>query len=503
MLQPLIPSAEQQQVIDNALSSKADGAFMDGSEVGTGKTSTALKIAKARGAEVILIIGPLQTLGSPLTEDSDYAEGWWGESEQEQMNLPFRQIDSSKAGKAALADYKWRVPGIYFVGHAMFVQLGWKTKLLVDRNGKPKLDKHGKQQTKKERTRTWAVVPDVAIFDEIHAAQNVDSWTHKTLMQVDAGFKIGASGTPTGNNFDGAYAVTKWLWPHRAEKNIYEWRAKWAEVEYDHFAVRNQKTVGEKNPGEFFNQLPCYAKIESDLSIEIDDQTVYIDLSPEQKRIYAELDAQNVAWIKDHPMVVNFPTTRRVRQRQASLGVPTLTRVFNEKTQEFETEVGFDLECESPSIDRMWSILDDDFESETALIFTDSEIFAEVLTHRINKHYGEGSARKWSGKVPRATRNQNKADFIAGEYKYFVATISSVGTGTNGIQRVCRNTLYVSPDDSRIDNQQGDGRTARRGTAFDLVRYRRMVRRGTWDEGIMSNHMREALANNKRTKKRR
>lgn len=493
---------EQQTAVDAALSDEAEGAMLNASEVGTGKTVVSLRIARCLGARTILVIGPLQTRGEPLGEDDPYASGWEGEAMQERMGLPFRQIDSTVSGQKALADWGWQVPGIYFVGTQMFVQLGWERKQVFNRDNSPRL-KNGKPVYKDVRTKVWAQRPDVVILDEIHSIQNHTSKTFKTAMQLDAGFRMGLSGTPTGNGFDGAYAVTKFLWPHRAEKNIYDFRRKWAITEYDHFAVRNERTVGERNPGEYFNSLPCYVRIESKLDIHVDSKDIYVDLLPEQRRVYTELEQQMVAWIEDHPMVTSLPVTKRIRQRQATLAMPTLVQRWNAKKEEMETHVTFALDAESAKIDRMWSILEEDFNGETAIIFTDSEPFAEALTWQLNRKYGEDSARKWSGKVPRVVRNENKAAFLRGEYKYFVAVIRSVGTGTNLLQKVCWNMLYMSSDDSGIDNEQGDGRTLRRGQVSGTVRIRRLLARNTIDTGQLSNLTKQALERNKSLKKRR
>lgn len=493
MLEPMILTAEQQEAVDEMVAAKPSGGALLGAEMGTGKTLLSVALCQAINARVILVIGPLQTMGT--IEDMD---GWAGTFAQQGVDLPFRQIDSTVSGKKALADYGWSIPGVYFVGQEYFTKIGRDTVPVWIRKGVPKISKkNGKQLTKKVDNGTWStVIPDVAIFDEVHRAQSAESSTHEVLMLLDAHYKIGASGTPTGNNFDGAYAVTKWIWPYLAEANIYNWRDKWAEVKYDHFAVRNQKTVGEKDEGAYFNSLPCYIRLEADDQFEVDDQIVTVELSAEQRRVYDELDLQMVAWVNDNPMVTKFPMTKRVRQRQTTLGMPTIT--WNGT----EFEVSFDNECESPKIEKSYKILEQDFENEPALIFTDSQLFARVLTYRLNKRYGEGSAREWSGKIPRATRNKDKRDFISGKYKYFVAVIAAAGTGTDGLQLAARNILYESASDSRVDNLQSMKRLARRGQKQDLVRIRRLHAIDTVDSGQHSKQVEQALRMNRSLKRK-
>ena len=501
---PMIPTSEQADAIDTMLSKKSQGACLMGSEVGTGKTLVSVEFAKRFGARVVLIIAPLQTLGAPELG------GWHGTFDQQQFPEAFRRIDSSVSGKAALADYEWNVPGVYFIGQEYFVRLGWVKVQQFNRNKTPKMklnrkDNEMREVWKNERLPLWGrTKPDLVIFDEVHRAQNGSSATHDTLMGgagqrggLTGRYKIGASGTPFGNSFDGAWAVTRWLWPNLVDSSIYVWRAKWCEIVYDHFAVRNQKVVGELVEGAFFNSLPCYIRIESDLDIEMDVKDVSITISPEQRRIYTELENSMVAWIQDNPMVTSFPITKRCRQRQSTLGVPTLI-----PDGEGGFDVRFALDCESAKIDKMWSILDKDFEGEPTVIFTDSQIFADVLVYRLNNVYGEDSARKWSGKVSQKVRAINKKAFIEGEFKYLVAVIRASGTGTDGLQFAARNMLYFSSDDSRIDNEQSIGRLVRRGQTADKVRLRRLIAKDTIDSGQLSKHMRDALRANKILKKR-
>lgn len=499
MLEPMTLTDEQQEALDRMLSTESQGACALASDMGTGKTVLSVEACKALNAKVVLVIGPLQTLGKPLKEGDERSEGWHGTFMQQQFPYPFRQIKSDEKGKATLADYQWNVPGVYFIGQEMFTKMGWEIKEDLDPRGNVKKDKKGKAKRKYQRLAVWGLTkPDVVIFDEIHRIQNADSRTFNTLMGagqshaggLQAGFKIGASGTITGNTFDGAWAVTRWLWPDLIDQSIYVWRAKWAEIEYDHFAVRNQKVVGEKEPGAFFNSLPCYIRHEARNDIEIDEKNVEVVLYDEQRRVYNELEQMQVAWIKENPMVTSFPIVKRTRQRQATLGMPSVTE---------DGDVSFDLECESVKIDSMWSILENDFEGEPAIIFTDSQQFAEVLVHRIGQQF----ARKWSGKVSQKKRAEIKKAFIDGEFPYLVAVIAASGTGTDGLQFACRNLLYMSSDDSRIDNEQSVARVVRRGQAAKLVRIRRLIALDTIDSGQLSSQIEAAIRMNRILKARR
>lgn len=450
-MEPITLSESQAEAVQRMVSERTKAA-LNGSTMSTGKTVKAVEVAKGIGAQTILIIAPL---GTRL--------GWKVTFERQGVRLPFKWINSTKTGKTALADWEWQLPGIYFVGTEYFTRLGW--------NGK-------------ERTKVWSHKPDLALFDEVHRAQNRNSKTFKTLKQLDAGYKLAMSGTPTGNSFEGAWAVTKWLWPKTIPNSFYAWADLWCGFEYDHFAPTGRRISGERNPGAFFNSLPCYIRIESEVNVELDEDIVYCELGSKQRKAYSDLERNMVTWVEGNPLVVEFPITLRARLRQATLGMFTVSE---------DGEVSFDLDCESSKIDAALEVLANDFEGESALIFTDSRKFADVLVHRL------GNARAWHGEVSQTEREQHKQDFIDGKFKYLVAVQSAIAEGVDGLQHATRNILWFSRSDNRLLNEQAMARVLRRGQTRQ-VRSRELVAVDTYDLGVLSSQMMKAIEMNKTLK---
>jgi hypothetical protein len=443
----LTPTAEQEEAIRKIVSEPSHAA-LNGSTMGAGKTLKAVEVCRRISAETILLIAPL---GTRL--------GWKVTFERQGSTLPFYWINSTKEGKEALVNWEWQLPGIYFVGVEYFARLGWVGSA---------------------RTKVWSHVPDIVLFDEVHRAQNRKSKTLKTLKQVKGRFKIAMSGTPTGNSFEGAWAVTKWLWPELVDNSFHEWADKWCRFEYNHFAPDGKKIVGEKNPGTFFNSLPCYVRIESELDVEFDEQQVFVELLPIQRKAYNSLVKDMIVWIKDNPLVVEFPITLRTRLRQATLGM----------FEVLDGEIFYTNDCLSSKLNAMQDILKDDFENESALIFTDSRKFADVVVSRL-----PGSAA-WHGEVSQANREIVKQKFMKGEIKYIVAVISAIAEGVDGLQSATRNMLWLSRSDNRILNEQATARVYRQGQKSH-VRSREIVAVDTYDLGVLSSHVKSAIEMNK------
>jgi superfamily II DNA or RNA helicase len=456
----LKPTYQQQKAINKLFAeSEKTSAALNASTMGAGKTLIAVEVAKKLKAQTILVIAPL---GTRL--------GWRVTFERQGVKLPFRWINSTKDGKSAMADWEWQLPGIYFVGVEYFTRKAYNGNV---------------------RTKIWTHKPDMVMFDEAHRGQNRDSKTYKSLKQVSGGYKLSMSGTPTGNRFEGAWAVCKWLWPELIENSFHTWVDRWCKTEYDHFAPRNRKIVGEKNPGSFFSALPCYVRIESELNVDLVQDVRYVELLSAQRKAYNQLEENMITWIEGNPLVVEFPITLRARLRQASLGMFSVNA---------DGDVSFADDCKSSKIDAMLEILEDDWDGEPALILTDSRKFADVVVCRLNAQGHSASA--WHGEVSQAEREIRKKAFIDGGIRYLVAVSAAIAEGVDGLQHATRNILWLSRSDNRLLNEQAMARVMRQGQTRQ-VRSVEIVGIDTYDSGVLSSHMTKAIEMNKILKERR
>ena len=451
VLERLVPTREQEDAIVRMVSEKS-GGVLNASTMGAGKTVKAVEVVSRRGDRFVLLIAPL---GTRL--------GWKATFERQGVDLPFKWLNSTKQGKANLQDWLWGQEGIYFVGTEYFVRLGWD---------------------KRARTKVWEQKADIVLFDEAHRSQNRHSKTYKTLKQVKSGFKMSMSGTPTGNSFSGAWAVTKWLWPDVIEGSYYNWRDRWCSLERDFFDPSGFKIIGERNPGAFFNSLPCYIRLESELDVDLIEEQVFVELSAQQRNAYTKLEKEMIVWVENNPLVVEFPMTLRMRLRQATLGMFSVTD---------EGEVIFKNNCKSSKIEALEDILRNRIDGESAVILTDSKKFADVICVRIP------GCLPWHGDVSQAQREKHKTAFVKGEAKYLVAVIAAIAEGVDGLQHATRNIVWVSRSDNRILNEQAMKRVHRQGQlkqvqSFDIVAL------DTYDSGVLSEQLAKALEMNRTLK---
>lgn len=442
--QPLVPYAYQERDIEKLIENNGTGLIA--TQVGGGKTLIAIEVARRLGTKVNMVIAPKGT----------HKRAWEKTILRQIPDATIRYVNGSVAGKKEFELLEAKEAGWFIMTPEFFRQLHWR-----------------------------GIEPEMAIFDEIHRASNRKSKTAKMLHTLKAQRRIGLSGTISGNKIDGMWSVLKWAYPKIATNSFWGWVATYCETETDYFA--GKVVIGEKNPGTIVSQIPCYIRhlkrqnccefhpegMDVDLPDMVSMQRV-VQLSAEQKRIYKKLEKDLVVWLDENPLVTEVPVATRIRLRQITLGVPTVS---------FEGEVSFEPDCKSTKLDELFTIIEDQPEGEPMLILTHSQKFAEVTTKRLqDKGY---SAFEWSGTATQKKRDEALEIFIAGDIQFIVAVIAAIGEGTDGLQERCSTVVWLSRDDNRLLNEQAAGRLDRRGQKRTVVSYD-ILAEDTYDEGQLS-----------------
>lgn len=440
ILTALTLEPEQAQAVEK-MASEPTRAVLNASLMGTGKTLMAVETVRSINAQVVLIIGPLNTYW-----------GWWDTIQrQNSYTQNVSRINSTKEGKQAFEDLREGKSGWYFVGREYFRTLDF-TK----------------------------IIPDAVLVDECHFAQNRNSKSYKALSKLKAGFKLSMSGTPSGNKFEGFWAVSRWLWPSVVPKSYWAWVDSWCATEYSPFTKTS--IVGEVIPGLYVQHLPCYIRLQTNHNLEVVEETRYVDLVPAQRKLYNKFEQDLVVWLGDNPMVAEVPIAARIRLRQMTLAVPSLTD---------DNEVVFAEDAKSTKFQALQEIIEDN-PNDAMLLLTDSQKYAKLVTDRLNKNKAKPVAFEWSGKANQRQREEAKQAFLAKEIKYIVAVIPAIAEGVDGLQDVCSTIVWLSHSDSNLMNQQVLDRIRRRGQK-ETVKVYDIVARDTYDEGQISTLLKRQL----------
>lgn len=423
------------------------GGYLNASQLGRGKTAMTVQYILETGAEVVLLIVPLGT-----------RIGWERHLKMMGWEHPIHRIESKNDHFDLLADGK---PGAYIIGREYFTLSGTSAK-------------------NREVRYNWRKVADkidVAVFDEVHQLQNRKSKAFEHIRTFHPKMKVGLSGTPSGNKFQGFWAVCKWLWPDEIPNSYWNWAPVWAKVVYDPYTY--QRVEDERDPGAFVKSLSGYGRLEANLTTELHNNELLVELSPKQRRLYDQMERSAVAWLEENPLVAELPITQRIRLRQITLGVPTIVE---------DDVVDFSPNCKSSKLDALQEFIKDN-PDEPLLILLDSAKFAKITATRLGK-----DARAWTGDTTHQDREQMLKDF-GHEFKYLVATIPAIAEGVDGLQHVCNHVVWLSRSENSILNEQAAGRLHRTGQTKP-VHSIDILAAGTYDEGVLSKTLQQALARN-------
>lgn len=451
---PLKPYPYQQDDIDRLVAN--DGTGIIATQVGGGKTLTAIETAKALNVGSVLVIAPKGT----------HKRAWERTIVRQIPTAQVKYLNSTKSGLDAFDDLVAGVDGWYLISPEFFRTMHW--------NG---------------------ITPDLAVFDEIHRASNRKSKTSKMLFTLKAKRRIAISGTLAGNNVEGFWAVTRWVFPQVAGRSFWTWVDKYCDVKMDYFA--GKVVTGERRPGAIVRDLPLYIRhmkreaccsfhqegMDADLPSVIQMERV-VQLSAEQRRIYRKMEKDLMVFLGNNPLIAEVPVAARIRLRQITLGVPSIDE---------NNVVHFAPDCKSAKIDELFSIISDHPDGEAMLVLTHSQKFANVVKKRlVSKGF---TAFEWSGVASQKDRDKALEAFIAGDIQFIVAVISAIGEGTDGLQERASVMVWLSKDDNRLLNEQAMGRLDRRGQKRSVVSYE-IIAEDTYDSGQLSKLLTDQLAMN-------
>lgn len=464
-----------------------DSLYVTRDYVVTHNTVLSVEAAHRYGTQVNLVVAPLQT--------HDEA---WRRTIRLQTGQEARKVGGgTKTEKANLVAMEAREPGWYLATPQWFSRAN-----ITD----------------------WDL--DLAIIDEVHELANPGKVGAKKLagavsgdnsgsLSVRAKHKLALSGTPARNKFEYLWTVMRFLWPDNLNiqrPNYYAWVAEhmlhsriFTGMKTNPRTGRKapsyaKKPVRERNPGALFRMAPCVIQHfrreqcceyhpNGFLSMQ-EPQVVkhQVDLTKNQKRAIKELETQYLTWLDDNPLIVELPMTMQQRIRQLTLG---------EATFDDEGNVNFTAEGASPFADELERILEQLDENEPVVVFMDSQRFARALTERLNN--AGYSAFEYSGGVSKKQRAEDILLF-GDKYQVCVGVLSSLGTGTDGLQRVAKTEVWFESSLDETVNEQARGRLDRMGGRDQVQRFILLDDEGR-AEGRLGKQLQARLALNASTRK--
>lgn len=331
-----------------------------------------------------------------------------------------------------------------------------------------------------------------------HSTTNRWGLMFSTLKTHKATYRLALSATPQGSKFDGFWSVCRWLWPNvarlwpqREDGEISQskqlWETVWCTTEQkftgrdgDGKPTYRAQITGEKEPGTWVASLPCVIDVKSAAFVKrpYHEVEVRVSLTPEQRKMYSDMEKVAIAWLQDNPTVAKLPVEQRLRLRQITLAEPSIIPVESSTTVDSEgsgkTELSFHVDAPSPKIDAALH-LQKLHPGESILFVTDSAKFAKIAATRLG-------AGLLAGTMKNADRDALVEKFGTGELQYLVCTYQKAGESTDGLQHRCSIEVLFNPADSAVLNEQYSGRLNRMGQTADVITRYRIVARDTVDQ---------------------
>lgn len=415
----------QAEVLEAALpENSGSNAFFMAWEMSLGKTLVSIEYAKRVNAQQTLVVLPLNTRVS------------WERTVKSQIpDMPFYRLASDKKYVTNYLKLRAGERGVYVVG--------WETM----RTGVL----HGTKV-------------DLVIADECHKLQNFNKSKQSLAMkQIHGRYKLALSGTPAANRPEGIYGTLMWLWPEK-----YTSYNRWVE---DHWLVRRNGAVldlvRERTAGSVMQDIPNISRElrkdhRDDLPERMPEIPVEYTLTPGQRKLYDQFDADALAWVEDDEgdetfVSTSIPLVKDLRLSQVCLAVPSVT--YEERGGVKFPLVSFADNAKSAVLDALKEVLES-VNGETMLVFTTSAKLIPVAVKQLNK--AGYKARAWYGETKQDERDWMIENF-GKEFQVMVASIAAIAEGVDGLQHVCHNEFWMDKHPTQYLNTQARMRLDRPG----------------------------------------
>jgi SWI/SNF-related matrix-associated actin-dependent regulator 1 of chromatin subfamily A len=323
------------------------------------------------------------------------------------------------------------------------------------------------------------------IADEVHRASNRRAQATHALKQLRARRKLGMSGTASGDKPENLWSVLQWLYPMDF-RSYWRFRKRYCTEDIVHRGrAKYSQITGTQNEAELHRILapfyvrhlkrePCCDKHPHgvmDWLAEKTYDTIWVDLSPKQRRIYEQMRKEMVAWVgeqEDTPLVASVVVAKMVRLSQIALATPF-----------FDEDGRVRLQAPSSKIDAVKEKILDQGNKQFVVYSASKQ--ACYLAQAEFSRAGISSA-VFSGDTSDADRDAIKRDFGRGGLQVFVGVIQAAAEGIDGLQHATDTAIFLDRSWQTLKNMQAEDRLHRDGQK-DTVQIIDVMARNTLDWG--------------------
>jgi SNF2 family DNA or RNA helicase len=204
-------------------------------------------------------------------------------------------------------------------------------------------------------------------------------------------------------------------------------------------------------------------------------ETIWVDLTPAQRRVYNEMRDEFITWVGEHendPLAAQAAMVRMLRLSQMCLAVPSVRpaqrwkvdKETGERFLEDYMDVYFEPDAPSSKIDRAIELFQDHPEKQF-VVWTSSKRFMDIAVPRLAK---KTSLVHVNGDVKDKARQDAIDSFAAGNQQLFFGMIQTA-EGIDGLQGATDQMLFFDRTWSARQNAQAEDRLHRDGQKGSVV----------------------------------
>lgn len=315
-------------------------------------------------------------------------------------------------------------------------------------------------------SRTWNTI----VLDEAHAIKNTATKRSKAAMELDAGFKIIATGTPLQNNMGELWNLFQFINPGLlgSQKSFLENVSGPIERNNDERLRKQLKQLIQpfilrRTKNQVLDELPEKTEITLAVELTTDEQVFYEAMREKAVEDLANLDSSNPG--EKQMRVLAEITKLRMACCHPSLVMPE-TKLAGAKLAQFEEIVS--------------NLLDN---NHKALVFSQFVKHLDILRKSLDK---KGISYEYlDGSTSLKEREKRIKNFQAGNADLFLISLKAGGVGLN--LTAADYVIHMDPWWNPAIEDQASDRAHRIGQTRPVTIYR-LVAKGTIEERIVQLH---------------
>lgn len=331
----------------------------------------------------------------------------------------------------------------------------------------------------------------IIIADEVHKIKNSKTKTRKGVLQLDAPYKWGLTGTPIENKPEDLYNIMFWINPEVFGRNPMPFKHRYYFYEYGHPVGIKTHMLPDLRARIAPHMLRRYKRDISSNFPDFSMDYVYIDMDDLQAEIHELIRTNSLNLL----MATEGDEDEEITEKGSAFGnFMLLLQVANtpELLAYSESKYGQEIYNKKvkgkglsvPKIDWVYDLLEErnDLNPEAkTLIFTRSDDMAELIKKRLLKLFKEEEVLIYKGKLSNKQR-----DSIINGFKENGKVMICTEAGAEGLN------LQVADLEINIDLPfnpsrltQRIGRIDRAGSEFDKIKVLNLISKDSVDERIL------------------